>query len=122
MAGESPKPEEDVELKEYELLSSGWCDPVTRKRFKKGDTVKVEAGQAEVLLRLGSLGEKGTVKASEEETAARAEKAELHQQIHMGMVDPAAKDEADGDNKVQAEKSDEDKTDKSKVNVRSTPK
>lgn len=86
MAGELPK--DSVKLEEYELLADGWVDPATKKRFKRGDTVKVDAEHAETLVRLGSLGKKGTVKATEEEDKKVADKDELHQKIHMGLVDP----------------------------------
>lgn len=97
MAGELPKNEKDVKLEEYELLADGWVEPVTKKRFKRGDTVKVDADHAEILLRLGSLGKKGTVKESEESDKVVSEKAELHQRIHMGLVNPAEKDEESDD-------------------------
>lgn len=103
MAGELPKDEKDVKLEEYELLADGWVEPTTKRRFKRGDTVKVDADHAELLLRLGSIGKKGTVKATEEEDKKVAEKDVLHQKIHMGLVDPAEKDgdkEDEKDNKV----------------------
>jgi len=100
MAGQSPKDAKDVKLEEYELLADGWFDPADKTRYVKGDTVKVESEHAAVLIRLGSLGKKGIVKASEEEAKATAEKVELHQKIHMGMVDPAESDKDDKGNKV----------------------
>lgn len=123
MAGEVPKDEEDVKLEEYELLADGWVEPNTKRRFKRGDTVKVDADHAEHLLRLGSIGKKGTVKESEEGDKKVAEKAELHQKIHMGMVDPAAKDEENRDDKADdTDAKDENKSSGGKVTVRPTNK
>lgn len=118
MAGELPKDEKDVKLEEYELLADGWVEPVTKKRFKRGDTVKVDAEHAELLLKLGSLGRKGTVKESEEADKTVAERDELRQRIHMGLVDPTEKDEKsddDGDDKDESK-------DESKSSTQSTLK
>jgi hypothetical protein len=113
MAGELPKDDKDVKLEEYELLADGWVDPATKKRFKRGDTVKVDTEHAVTLVKLGSLGKKGTVKESEESDKTVAEKQELHQRIHMGLVDPGEKDE-------ESDSADEAKGSGS-VNVKRTP-
>lgn len=93
MAGELPK--DDIKFEEFELLDDGYVDPVTKKRFKRGDTVRIDADRVETLLALGSIGKKGTVKESEESDKAVAEKAELHQRIHTGLVEPVDKAAAD---------------------------
>jgi hypothetical protein len=111
MAGELPK--DDVKFEEYELLADGYIDPVTKRRFKRGDTVRIDTDRVESLLELGSIGKKGTVKESEESDKTVAEKNELHQRIHMGLVDPAEKDEeSDSDDEAKGSGS---------VNVKRTP-